>query len=199
MIAAELASGFHPTLTIEMLFGQPNGIDLGPLRPSLPGRLLTSNKRINAAPAVILDDLERLAAETFDPDSLVLIGRRSVRSNNSWMHNSPRLMAKRPDDYLLVHQDDLDRLELKNGEMAVVSTHIGQVSVRVQASDEIMPGVVCLPHGWGHRIDGMRLNVASALPGENFNMLVDERMLDVPSAGSVVQGIAVRVRRDEAQ
>jgi anaerobic selenocysteine-containing dehydrogenase len=169
------------------------------LRPSLPGRLLTSNKRINAAPAVILDDLERLAAETFDPDSLVLIGRRSVRSNNSWMHNSPRLMAKRPDDYLLVHQDDLDRLELKNGEMAVVSTHIGQVSVRVQASDEIMPGVVCLPHGWGHRIDGMRLNVASALPGENFNMLVDERMLDVPSAGSVVQGIAVRVRRDEAQ
>ncbi|WP_332817424.1 molybdopterin-dependent oxidoreductase [Sphingopyxis sp.] len=197
VLAEELASGWHPGLTFEALLAEPDGIDLGPLTPSLPERLLTANGRINVAPTIILKDLERLRAERDAGDSLLLIGRRSARSNNSWMHNSPRLMARRPDHYLQMHPRDMATRGVCEGEEIRLRSETGEMVIAVQASEEIMPGVVCLPHGWGHRDEGMRLGVAAALPGENFNLLVDEQMIDVPSAGSVVQGIPVQVfRRD---
>jgi anaerobic selenocysteine-containing dehydrogenase len=129
-----------------------------------------------------------------DTARLLLIGRRSVRSNNSWMHNTPRLMARRPEHHLLVHPEDLTRHNIADGDEVILQTAMAEVSVVAKASSDMMEGVVCLPHGWDHRGPGMRLGVAASLPGANFNALVDERMIDVPSAGSVVQGIPVTLR-----
>lgn len=198
-LEVELSAGFHPDLTLEQLLTEPNGIDLGPLEPSLPERLLTAEGRIHAAPPAILNDLARLQAEPpIALDTLLLIGRRSARSNNSWMHNSPRLMARRPDHCLLMHPHDMANRMISEGDEVFVQSEIGEIVIPAQASDDMMPGVVCLPHGWGHRVPGVRLDVAGALPGENFNRLVDDGMVDVPSAGSVVQGIPVRIARSAA-
>ena len=194
MIVEELSTGFHPDTTLQALLDHPDGIDLGPLQPSLVGRLLTPNGRIQAAPPLLVDDVKRLLAEPFSRDQMLLIGRRSVRSNNSWMHNSPRLMAKRPDHHLWVHPDDLARLGVSENDEVVLATSVGEVVVVAKANDDLMPGTICLPHGWGHDQEGMRMRVASALPGANFNLLVDHELLDQPSAGSVVQGIPVVVR-----
>lgn len=190
-----LGRGFHPDLDLKALLDAPDGIDLGPLEPSLPDRLLTPGRHIDAAPAAILADLARLRAEPAERDSLLLIGRRSTRSNNSWMHNSPRLMARRPDHHLLMHPDDMTERAIADGEEVEMESDTGRVVIPVRSSDEVMPGVVSLPHGWGHAAPGVRLRVAGALPGANFNLLVDDKMVDVPSGGSVVQGIPVHVRR----
>ncbi|MDB5582376.1 MAG: dehydrogenase [Bradyrhizobium sp.] len=197
-LAEELATGFHPEVTVQALLDNPNGIDLGPLRPSLPDRLLTPSRRIEAAPPRLVEDVKRLLAEPFDRNDLLLIGRRSPRSNNSWMHNIPRLMARRPDHHLIMNPQDLARLGLTEGEDASLRTAMGEVVIPVVVSDEVMPGTVCLPHGWGHKRDGVRLGIAAALPGANFNLLVDERVIDVPSAGSVVQGVRVTIGRPGA-
>lgn len=197
-LTAELAKGFHPELTLQKLLEEPNGIDLGPLRPALLERLLTANGRICAAPAIVLKDLARLSDETVERDALLLIGRRNARSNNSWMHNSPRLMARKPDHHLLMHPLDMADRAIADGDDVIVQSDTGTISIAVHATDEVMRGVACLPHGWGHREPNMRLRVAAALPGENFNLLVDDRLVDGPSAGSVVQGIPVRISRMES-
>ena len=194
-LAQELATGFHPHLTVQDLLDNPNGIDLGPLRPVLPDRLLSANRRIRAAPSRLVEDVKRLLAEPFDSDGLMLIGRRSPRSNNSWMHNLPRLMARRPEHQLLMNPEDLARLDLAEGADVALRTAIGEIVVPVIASDDVMRGTVCLPHGWGHARDGVRLDVAASLPGDNFNLLVDDRVVDVPSGGAVVQAVPVVVER----
>ena len=199
----EFRKGFHPHVTLQALLDHPEGLDLGPLMPSLATRLMTPNGRIHAAPRIILDDLQRLhtaypRTQTSVP-RLLLIGRRSVRSNNSWMHNTPRLMARRPEHHLLVHPKDLSRHNIADGDEVILHTDVAEISVVVKSSTDMMEGVVCLPHGWGHKALGMRLGVAASLPGANFNALLDDGMVDVPSAGSVVQGISVTLRRINAE
>ncbi len=140
-------------------------------------------------------DLERLQAE-FSGDSkddLRLIGRRHVRSNNSWMHNSYRLVKGKPRHQLLVHPDDVDRLGLACGGRATLRSRVGEVVVDVKASDEMMPGTVSLPHGWGHHRKGARLSVAAEHAGVSANDVTDEQFLDALCGNAALNGVPVEL------
>jgi anaerobic selenocysteine-containing dehydrogenase len=167
-------------LSVAALLAHPDGLDLGPLEPCLPGRLQTRDRRIDAAPAVVLADLERLASAGDRPvPELLLIGRRHQRDNNSWGHNTTRLTRGRPRHQLLMHPADLAARDLGDGDRVRVSSRVGAVEVEVAASEDMMPGVVSLPHGYGHARDGVLLGHATALPGVSLNDLTDPERLDV--------------------
>ncbi|MQA62093.1 MAG: molybdopterin-dependent oxidoreductase [Actinophytocola sp.] len=182
-------------LSLGKLKKHPEGVDLGPLEPRLPGRLHTRGKRINLAPSEYLDDLDRLRGrmDSWAPGELVLIGRRQLRSNNSWMHNSERLVKGKPRCTLLVHPADAERNGLIDGELAVLSSRAGSVEVPVEVSDAIMPGVVSLPHGWGHGRPGVRLRVASTHAGVSINDVTDENCVDDLTGTAALSGQRVRV------
>ncbi len=173
----------------------PEGVDLGPLRTGqLPGRLPHRSGRIDAAPELVLADLGRLAAApTPEPGALLLIGRRHQRDNNSWMHNTTRLTKGRPRHQLLMHPDDLAERGIADGATVEVSSRVGTVEVEVLATDDVMRGVVSLPHGYGHRREGVRLAQAVDLPGVSLNDLTDPELLDV-SGNAAFNGVPVRVR-----
>ncbi len=184
-------------LSVKTLQAHPHGMDLGPLKPTLPARLVHANKRINAAPQAIFSELARFA-ETLNeaaPSSqqLKLIGRRHVRSNNSWMHNSHRLVKGNARHQLLMHPDDVASRGLADGSTVRVRSRVGEICVEVQASTEMMPGVVSLPHGWGHNRKGTRLGIAEAHPGASNNDLTDELFLDVLSGNAALNGVPVEV------
>jgi anaerobic selenocysteine-containing dehydrogenase len=189
------AYGKNPEgLTLARLKGETHGIDMGPLTQRLPEVLRTPSGRIDLAPPYITADLERLRRSLErDDDGLVLVSRRHLRSNNSWMHNVARLMSGRDRCTLLVHSRDAARRNLVSGARARVTSRAGSVVATVHVSDEMMPGVVCLPHGWGHDKAGARLSVASAHPGVCNNVLAPGDLVDVPSGNAVVNGIPVEV------
>jgi anaerobic selenocysteine-containing dehydrogenase len=181
-------------LSVATLFDHPHGIDLGPLKANLGPRLKTANQHVQAAPAVILADLERFAAlQAPLPDELLLIGRRHVRSNNSWMHNYHRLVKGKPRHQLLMHPDDLASRGLGDGQRVRVSSRVGAIEVEVLASVEMMPGVVSLPHGWGHARPGVQMGIATGQPGVSANDLTDERQLDELSGNAALNGVPVKV------
>ncbi len=181
-------------LSVEMLADHPHGVDLGPLQPNLCARLKTADGKVQAAPAVILADLARFAAQPLPmADELLLIGRRHVRSNNSWMHNYHRLVKGKPRHQLLMHPDDLVSRQLSDGQRVRVSSRIGMIEVEVLASLEMMPGVVSLPHGWGHARPGVKMTIASGQPGASANDLTDERQLDELSGNAALNGVPVQV------
>jgi anaerobic selenocysteine-containing dehydrogenase len=196
-----------PQLTLEKLEAAPHGIDLGPLAPRLPEALRTASGMIELAPEPIMDDVARLRAALAAPvngngngnghgtngDGLVLIGRRQLRSNNSWMHNLPVLVKGKPRCTLHVHPDDAARLALIDGEEASVRSRTGTVTAQVEVTDAIMPGVVSLPHGWGHDRAGAVQRVAAGNAGTNSNVLADEQIIDVPSGNAVLNGIPVEL------
>lgn len=186
------ASAFK--LSVATLADHPHGIDLGPLGPNLAARLKTENRRVQAAPAAIMADLERFATlRAPEADELLMIGRRHVRSNNSWMHNYHRLVKGKPRHQLLMHPDDLDRRGLTDGQRVRVSSRVGAIEVEVLASSEMMPGVVSLPHGWGHGRPGVQMSIAMAQPGSSANDLTDERQLDELSGNAALNGVPVKV------
>lgn len=194
------ARGHAQALTLEKLKQHPHGIDLGPLEPSLPGRLCTADKRIRCAVPELLADLQRLGSELLTPGAqeergapLVLIGRRHVRSNNSWMHNFERLVKGPPRDRLLMNPKDLAARGLTEGQRVCVRSRVGEVEIEVQATDEVMPGVVSLPHGFGHARPGVRTSVASAHAGVSINDLTDEKDADAPSGNAALNGTPVSV------
>jgi anaerobic selenocysteine-containing dehydrogenase len=157
--------------------------------------LRTPSARVELCPAPLAVDVPRLSAACDAPvDELVLIGRRHLRSNNSWMHNVPALMKGRDRCTLHVHPDDAIRFGLADGDVARVSSRVGAVEVPVEISAEVMPGVVSLPHGWGHDVPGSRMSVARAHAGVNSNVLTDERAIDPLSGNAVLNGIPVRVQ-----
>ena len=182
-------------LTLERLRTEhPHGIDLGPMEPRLDEMLLTTSGDVELAHDLILDDLPRLRAWLARPrDGLLLIGRRHVRSNNSWMHNIPVLVKGRSRCTLQVHPDDAERLGLANGGRARVTSESGSVDADVEVTDVIRPGVVSLPHGWGHDKEGTRLSVARERAGVNCNVLAPGHFVDVPSGNAAVNGIPVEV------
>ena len=190
-----------PLLTLAKLEAAPHGIDLGSLTPRLPDALRTSTGKIELAPELIVDDVarlraglsERTAADGNGGGGLVLVGRRQLRSNNSWMHNLPVLVKGKPRCTLHVHPDDADRLELIDGEPANVRSRTGSVVAQVEVTDAIMPGVVSLPHGWGHDVPGTVQRVASENAGTNSNVLADDQIIDVPSGNAVLNGIPVEL------
>lgn len=181
-------------LSIETLAEHPHGIDLGPLKPNLGPRLKTAGQRIQAAPEAILADLERFAAQQLPRvDELLLIGRRHVRSNNSWMHNYHRLVKGKPRHQLLMHPDDLHSRGLSDGQRVRVSSRVGAIEVEVLGSADMMPGVVSLPHGWGHARPGVQMEIARSQPGASANDLTDERHFDAVSGNAALNGVPVQV------
>ncbi len=189
------AFGSRNGLTLATLEAQPHGVDLGALEPRLPDNLATESRKVELAPPALVADLDRLAQdETTAGDRLRLVGRRHVRTNNSWMHNVPALAKGRPLCTLQVHPDDAARLDLVDGGDARVSSAAGALIVPVEVTDRVMPGVVSLPHGFGHDRDGVRLSVArEQQPGVTSNVLADETMMDPLSGTAVLNGIPVEV------
>jgi anaerobic selenocysteine-containing dehydrogenase len=183
--------------TLKQLRAHPEGIDLGPLRPTMPERLQTKDKRIDLAPDLVVSDLPRLRT-WFDerlsssPDGLVLIGRRHKQDNNAWFHNIERVNRGRPRHRLLMHPDDLSARGITDGALVRVASRVGEVTVDVQASDDMMPGVVSLPHGYGHQVDGTRLSRATKVPGVSINDLTDPEALDL-SGNAALSGVPVTV------
>jgi anaerobic selenocysteine-containing dehydrogenase len=182
-------------LTLESLMrDHPHGVDFGPMTPRIDEILRTASGDVELAHDNILGDLPRLRARVTKPhDGLVLIGRRHVRSNNSWMHNVNVLVKGRDRCTLVVHPDDAAALALKDGGTARVTSEAGSVEALVEVSDEIRPGVVSLPHGWGHDRPGTRLSIARDHAGTNTNLLAPGDLLDVPSGNAAVNGIPVEV------
>ena len=185
-------------LSVEKLKQHPHGIDLGPLEPRLPEILRTPSGRIELAAPPIVEDFKRLRA-AFDAgpgaDSLVLIGRRHVRSNNSWMHNLEPLVSGKPRCTLQLHPKDALEAGLEAGDTARVRSRVGEIEVPVELVDDIMPGVVSLPHGWGHGREGAQLRVAAQKSGVSVNDLTDELELDALSGNAVLNGVPVSIER----
>jgi anaerobic selenocysteine-containing dehydrogenase len=194
-------------LSLERLRDAPHGIDLGALAARLPEILRTASGRIELAPPPLIEDLARvdMARQALpreadgEATTLLLIGRRDVRSNNSWMHNLPTL-AKGPERCTaIVHPTDAGHVGLVEGDIARLTGPNGaSIRVRVSLSEQVMAGVVSVPHGWGHDLEGSRLAVASARPGANINALTDERIREPLSGTAILSGIAVHLRRDAA-
>jgi anaerobic selenocysteine-containing dehydrogenase len=181
-------------LTLEKLEQSPHGLDLGPLEPRIPEVLRTASGKIELTPPEIVADVDRLRGRlTPRNGSIVLIGRRELRSNNSWMHNLNVLVKGKERCTMHVHPDDAARLGLADGASASVRSRVGEVEVPVEVTDAIMPGVVSIPHGWGHDAPGARLSVAATKPGTNSNLLADEDMVEAVSGNAILNGIPVEV------
>ena len=184
-------------LSLAKLKQVPHAIDLGPLEPRLPEILRTAGRRICLVHEIIERDMARLHqvfAERREDDRLRLIGRRQLRNMNSWLHNVQSLAKGKQRCKLLVHPDDAERIGLQQGGSAKVRSRVGSVVAQVALSDEMMPGVVSLPHGFGHTDPEARLSVANSVqPGANSNQLCDELLMDVPSGTSIANGIPVEV------
>jgi anaerobic selenocysteine-containing dehydrogenase len=188
----------HPlALSLKKLREAPHGVDLGALQPCLPQRLAHEDKRIRCAPPPLLAELQRFAAELAAPvaarGELALIGRRHVRSNNSWMHNYERLVKGPPRHRLLMNPQDLSARGLRDGGRVRLRSRAGAVEVEVEASADMMPGVVSLPHGWGHHREGVRLGVAQAHAGSSINDVTDAADIDALSGNAVLNGVPVIV------
>lgn len=181
-------------LTLESFRAAPHGIDRGPMIPRARDVVCTPSGRIELAPPYILGDLPRLRARLGERrDGLVLVSRRHLRSNNSWMHNVAVLVKGKDRCTLLIHPDDADRVGVTDGTVARVSSEAGAVDVPVEVTDEMMRGVVSLPHGWGHNVDGIQLSVAREHAGVNNNLLAPGHFVDEISGNAAVNGIPVEV------
>ena len=187
-------------LSLGKLKRNVHGIDLGPLRPCLPNRLFTPKKRINLTPEIFVTDLERLRtlltnkpanlAEDYD---LALIGRRHLRSNNTWMHNSRRLVKGPERCTLLIHPADAANRQISTGQMVAVHSRVGCITLPAEISDEMMPGVVSIPHGWGHTRPGAQPSVARQHPGASVNDITDDTRIDRLTGNAAFSGIPVRI------
>jgi anaerobic selenocysteine-containing dehydrogenase len=189
---------FSKGLTLARVKKAVHGIDLGPLRSCLPGRLRTPDKQIELAPDVLVKDVERvktkfLAVSYESNGHLLLIGRRQLRSNNSWMHNSERLLRGKTQCTILVHPTDAAQRNLSAGQIVSVRSRVGTLEVPIEISEEMMPGVVSIPHGWGHDRKGVELTVAQKHAGASINDLMDEQAIDALCGTAAFNGTWVAV------
>lgn len=188
-------------LSLRRLRQHPHGIDLGPLQPSLPQRLFTSDKTIRCEIPALMADLERartLLLRAPAAAGLQLIGRRHLRSNNSWLHNAERLVKGKDRCLLLMHPQDAQDHGLADGRVARIESRVGAIDAVVHTSAEMMRGVVSLPHGWGHTRENVRLRVAQMHAGVSVNDLTDDQAIDPVSGNAAFSGIRVRVSAIEA-
>jgi anaerobic selenocysteine-containing dehydrogenase len=184
-------------LSLAVLQANPHGLDFGPLEPRLPSILNTPSGKVELAPPQIIDAVRAMLDEPPLQDGLTLIGRRDLRSGNSWLHNVNVLMKGRERCTLLIHPTDADERGLAAGDVALVESRVGRVTVAVEVTDEMRLGVVCLPYGWGHDAPGARLRVAVGRPGVNTNILTDGAVHDSVSGNAVLNGIPVTVSRPD--
>jgi len=197
VLDAAMRTGPH-RLSVRALERRPHGVDLGPLEPRLPGVLGAPERRIRLAPRRFLDDVPRLRAAIDAPvpdGTLLLVGRRHLRSNNSWMHNSHRLVKGREACTLLMHPSDASARALESGVRVRVRSRVGAVEVPLEVSDAIAPGVVSLPHGWGHARSGVALRVAREHAGASINDVTDDARVDALSGNAAFSGTPVVVER----
>ena len=184
-------------LSIETLRAQPHGVDLGPLQPDLPAALFHENGLIDLSINFFMADLARLDSYFFSNDyssqNMLLIGRRHLKSNNSWLHNSRRMVK---DDSLCsaqLHSIDAQRLGIDDGQLIQVTSRVGRVEIIAEVTDDIMPGVISIPHGWGHDVNDVGWQHAKQNPGVNVNCLTDENDLDLFSGNAVLNGVPVTI------
>jgi len=187
----------NPDVALDMdkIKAAPHGIDLGPLVPGIVERLATDSGHINCAPKFIIDDLTRLTAQAAESpkDQLLLIGRRHVRSNNSWMHNYHRLVKGKPRWQLMMHPDDMQARGIDDDSQVTIESRVGKVTTTVIGTDEVMQGVVSLPHGWGHKKSGVKMDIAAQQEGVNCNELTDDKLIDAASGNAALNGVPVTV------
>jgi anaerobic selenocysteine-containing dehydrogenase len=193
-------SGFTPFkkgISLTSLKKSPNGFDLGALHASLPEKLCTPDKLIQIAPVVLIEDIQRLLTKYHDynhnKDTFLLIGRRHLRSNNSWLHNSRRLQGGRNHCDLLINDQDAARLNIHDKSSVKIISRVGALIVDIKISQDIMPGVVSLPHGWGHGKSGVKMSIAQNKPGDNINQLTDELYIDSLTGNAGFNGLIVDV------
>lgn len=193
---------FSKGLTLRKVRKAVHGIDLGPLAPCLPGRLRTNDKQIDLAPEVLVKDVERVKSRflngaSYDSNGhLLLIGRRQLRSNNSWMHNSKRLVKGnplKPQCTVLMHPTDAANRDLLDGQRVVVRSRVGSIVLPVEITEEIMRGVVSIPHGWGHDRAGNQQAVAQQHAGASINDLTDQQVVDALCGTAAFNGTAVTI------
>ena len=190
-------------LSLGKLKKNPHGIDLGPMQSTIPEVLPEQHGPVDLAPELFVEDLERLRARFLTARSatsdgqLLLIGRRQLRSNNSWMHNSKRLMKGKSRCTLMMNPDDAERIGVKTGDNVTVSSRVGQITAPAELTSDMMPGVVSLPHGFGHGRDGVQLSVATSHPGVSVNDLTDDQLLDLLSGNAAFSGVPVRLQATE--
>ena len=190
------APGYEGGLSLAVLEANPHGVDLGPLKPRLPEVLKTPSGKIEIAPEAIIADVESRLIPSLDRRAngeLVLVGRRDLRSNNSWMHNIEILVKGKPRCTLQIHPDDAVRAGIADGDLARVRSRVGMVEIVAEVTDGIMSGVVSIPHGWGHDMKGVDMEVAGRYSGVNSNVLADGELMDPLSGNSVLNGIPVTV------
>jgi anaerobic selenocysteine-containing dehydrogenase len=191
-------------LDLKKLKNSPHGIDLGPMQPCLPERLFTSDNTIHLAPEELVSEMKKVAGflATFAPVSkhsefdLQLIGRRDPRSNNSWFHNSHRMVKGKNRCLALIHPQDAKTRQLVDGDIVLVTSRVGSIRIPVAISDEMNPGVISIPHGWGHQMEGIKLSIAQQHAGVNTNILTDDLLLDSLSGNAVLNGIEVSLAKD---
>jgi anaerobic selenocysteine-containing dehydrogenase len=183
-------------LSLAVLEANPHGVDLGPLEAGrIPDLLRTPSGCIELFPDLVAGDMPRLVAslERDWASQMVLVGRRHVRSNNSWMHNIRVLTKGRNRCTLQIHPDDAARLGIADGAPAVVRSRVGEVTIAAEVTDGIRPGVVSIPHGFGQNLPGVQLRVAAEYRGVNTNLLTDEYFRDEPSGNIALNGVPVTV------
>jgi anaerobic selenocysteine-containing dehydrogenase len=183
-------------LSIEKLSENPHGIDLGELQESLPNRLFTTDKRINLAPEMFVKDLERLKSESENSEfPFQLIGRRHLRDDNSWLHNSERLMKGKNRCTLLINSADANELNLANNQVVKISSRVGSVEISCEITENIARGVVSIPHGYGHGREGVRLDIATNYAGVSINDLTDDLEIDELTGNTAFSGVRVKIEK----
>ena len=197
VILAQMIESSPHNITLDEIEAQPNGYDMGPLQPRLPERLKTQDSLIHCAPEMPMKDLAAFRADFTIParDAFSLIGRRHLRSNNSWLHNSYRLLKGPNRCTLMIHPDDAADLGLSDGDMAEVSNHVGTVKLPIEITEDIMPSVVSMPHGYGHGRKGVKLSVAAEKPGVSMNDLTDPAIVDDLSGNAVLNAVPVQIKK----
>ncbi len=179
-------------LTLKRLRRHPHGLVMGPLKSQIPQRLFTKDQKVDLTPKLLQEDLNRLINNPKPNGDLVLIGRRGLRDNNSWMHNISRLVKGPNRCTVLMHPHDATQRGLQQGQTVTVQSRVGKISIELQVTDEMMPGVVSIPHGWGHESTDSQ-SVASKAPGVSINELTDAQLLDEPSGNAAFSGVKVEV------
>lgn len=185
-------------LNLKKLKYKQHGIDIGPMVPMLPERLNTKHKTINVNTEYLLKDINKLSAqldsqkETGEYD-LLLIGRRHIRSNNSWLHNSHRLVKGKDRCTVIMNSQDAQRRKLNNGDKVRIKSQVGEISLALEVNDEIKEGVVSIPHGWGHHREGAKLSVAEAFAGASINDITDDALVESLTGLAIVNGVPVKV------
>jgi anaerobic selenocysteine-containing dehydrogenase len=191
------AFGANPSgLSLDVLLANPHGVDLGALEPRIPEGLRTPTGVIELSPPQLIADLVRLeeSIAKVDFDQMLLVGRRELKSNNSWMHNINVLTKGSLSCTAHVHPNDAQRLGLQQGSTVRITSRVGSVEAPVDITDSVREGVVSLPHGWGHGVKGTQMSVAAAKAGVNSNILTDHEVMDPLSGNAALNAIPVTLQ-----